>query len=136
MGSGILKTLLSNKVPHDELLYFFSCTGHPSKPCIGLLLGCLSVCYEHCVIFDDASVICYCFASLTSLVPCVLGAVATEMSLFVTGIALNFTEVSCPPLPLYKSSSQCISSPRYESSLHRVGIYFFTSRNSSMSSSS
>ncbi len=110
MGSGILKTLSSNKVPYDKLLYFFSHTSHSSKPCIGLLLGCLSACHEHLVVFNDAPVIYYRFASLASLVSHVLGAVATKMSFFVTGIALNFAEVSHPPLSLCKSSLRCVSS--------------------------
>ncbi len=89
MGSGILKTLPSNEVSYHEFLYFLSGTSHSSKPGIGLLLGHLSTCHQHLVVFNDASVIHYHFVSLTPLVPGVLGAVATEVSFFVTGITLN-----------------------------------------------
>ncbi len=102
MGSGTLKTLLSNEVPHYYLLYIFAGGGHPSKPCIGLLLQSLGVCSCRDYFFiTNAPIINYRFMSLaltrgpislvvTWPIPSMLGAVATEMSLFVTGVTLNF----------------------------------------------
>src|SRR6266702_553792 len=103
MGSGALKTLLSDKISHDQFLYLFSCGSHSSEPCIGLLLRGLSVssCRYYWFLVADASVIDHCFTPLSRSwgpvsssiiwsVPRVLGAVAAQMSLLVTGITLNF----------------------------------------------
>src|SRR6266702_3259623 len=103
MGSGVLKTLSSNEVPHHQFLYVFSRGGHPSEPCVRLLLWGLSVssCRYYWLFIADASVVDHRFMSLTrswgpaSLgivwsVPCMLGAIATQMSLFVASITLNF----------------------------------------------
>src|SRR6266702_342664 len=103
MGSGVLKTLSSDKVSYYQLLYVFPCSGHSSKPCIGLLLWGLSICSccHYLLFVASASVINYCFASLalawgpvslviTWFVPRMLRAVAAQVSLFVTGITLNF----------------------------------------------
>src|SRR6266702_3711416 len=109
MGSGILKTLSFYKVPHDQFLYVFSSCGHSSEPCVGLLLWSLSgrPCNEGLLIFADASVINHCVVSLTraqgptlltvGLVPCVLGAVATQMSLFMACVALTLHKSLCLP---------------------------------------
>src|SRR6266702_3282367 len=61
-----------------------------------------------------------------------LGAIATQMSLLMTGVALNFSQISLssPALSLHKSSS------RYVSSAHCRRIYIFTSHDSSSGSSS
>src|SRR6266702_2759113 len=99
MGSGALKTLSSDKIPHNQFLHVFSCGGHPSKPCVRLLLRGLSIspCCYYWLLVADASVVDYRFASLSWLwgpvppsvvwsVPRMLGAVATQMPLLVTGI--------------------------------------------------
>ena len=101
------------------------------------------MCYQHLIIFDDTSVIYYGFVSSTLSIPCVLRAVATKVSLFVTAITLNFAKVSLQPssLSLHKSSSGCVSSlrcgssARYISSSHGAWIYFFTSCDLSAGSS-
>ena len=94
MGSGTLKILLSKEVPHDKFLYILPCTGHAPQPCIRLLLGGLCVSHQYLIVFRDTSVIYDGFASSALLIPCMLRAIATKVSLFVTGIALNFAEVS------------------------------------------
>src|SRR6266702_4713887 len=103
MGSGVLKALSSDKISHYQFLYVFSSGGHPSKPLICLLLWSLGICSCRCYFFVvDTSVIYDGFASLArsrgsiSLVvvrpvPRMLGAIATQMSLFVAGVTLNFT---------------------------------------------
>src|SRR6266702_1681775 len=101
MGSGGLKTLPSDKVSHHQFLHIFSCGGHSSEPFVCLLLWGLSICSCRCFFFVDASVIYHSFASLALswgpvllsvvwFVPRVLRTIATEMSLFVAGITLNF----------------------------------------------
>src|SRR6266702_886375 len=103
MGSGILKTLSSDEVPHHQFLYVFSRGGHPSEPCVCLLLWGLSVssCHYYWLFITDASVIDHGFTSLTLswgptslsgvwFIPRMLGTIATQMSLFVASITLNF----------------------------------------------
>jgi len=103
MGSGILKTLSSNKVSHHQFLHVFSHSGHSSKPRIGLLLwGLIVWSFSHRLfIIANASVVNHRFSSLTGMqgpvalvvvgsIPGMLRAVATQVSLFVTGITLNF----------------------------------------------
>ncbi len=78
MGSGVLKTLPSYKVSHNEFLYIFSHGGHASEPHVCLLLWHLSVSDRYLVFVKDTSVVYYCLPSLTlSLVPYVLGTVVT-----------------------------------------------------------
>src|SRR6266702_1524494 len=105
MGSGILKTLPSNEVPYDQFLYVFSHGSHSTEPCVCLLLWGLSggSCNEGLFLIAGTSIVDYRVMSLTLIwvlpvlpllvgcVPGVLRAVATQMSLFATGIALNFT---------------------------------------------
>src|SRR6266702_6451430 len=87
----------------EIVTYVFPCSGHPSKPHIGLLLRGLSVCSccHYLLLVANTSVINYCFTSLaltwspvslivTWSIPCMLRAVAAQVSLFVTGITLNF----------------------------------------------
>src|SRR6266702_985254 len=101
MGSGVLKTLLSDKVAKDQFLYVFSCRGHSSEPCVGLLLRCLRTSGDDFFI-HHTSVIDDCLTRLTqargpirlrvsSNVPRMLGTVATQMSLFMAGVTLNFS---------------------------------------------
>src|SRR6266702_6391129 len=101
MGSGVLKTLSSYKIPHDQFLYVFSCSCHSLKPRVCLLLWSLSggLCDEGFFV-TDTSVINYHIASLAwtqcpvsliiGLVPGVLRVVVAQMSLFMTCVALNF----------------------------------------------
>ncbi len=101
MGSGVLKTLSSDKVPYYQFLYVFSCRSYSSKPCIGLLLQSLGVrsCHRDFLI-TDASVVDDGIVSsaevrgpvalVVRFVPRVLGAVATQMSLFMARVTLNF----------------------------------------------
>src|SRR6266702_368267 len=102
MGSGVLKALPSNEVPYDQFLYIFSRSSHSTEPCVCLLLGGLSggSCNEGLFLVAGTSVVDYVVMSLTLIwdlpslvghVPSVLRAVATQMSLFATGIALKFT---------------------------------------------
>ncbi len=145
MGSGILKTLSSHEVPHNQFLYIFSSCCHSPKPVVGLLLWCLSGRLCNCVWFfiDDTSVVHYCIASLTRvwsplplvvrLVPCMLGAVATNVPPLVTSITLNFAKV---PLPSFSPSSlEEPSAWQVSSFCHCHGVYFFTSCNTSTCSS-
>ncbi len=101
MGSGALKTLLSYKVSKDQFLYIFPRSSHSPKPCVGLLLWRLRT-SDGNLFIDYTPVIDDCFTSLTrtwgptwlivpSSVPRMLGAVATQMSLFMTGVTLNFS---------------------------------------------
>src|SRR6266702_8010401 len=103
MGSGALKTLSSDKIPHHQFLYVFSCGSHSSKPFVRLLLWRLSIgsCRCYLFFFSDASVIHYGFAplglsqgpvplSVIWSVPRMLGTIATQMSLFMASVTLNF----------------------------------------------
>src|SRR6266702_6905137 len=101
MGSGVLKTLPSYKVSYDQFLYIFSCGCHSSKPHIHLLLWSLSRgLHDDCFFITSASIIDYCIMSLAGawcpvlsivgLIPGVLRAVAAQVSLFATCVALNF----------------------------------------------
>src|SRR6266702_1822479 len=102
MGSGVLKTLSSDKISHHQFLHVFSGGGHSSKPFVCLLLWGLGICLcRRHFFFIDAPVIHNGFASLALswgpvslivvwFVPCVLGAIATQMSLLVAGVTLNF----------------------------------------------
>jgi len=59
MGSGVLKTLSSNEVPHHQFLYVFSGRGYSLEPCISLLLWRLSVGtrYHRLFFITDTSVV-------------------------------------------------------------------------------
>jgi len=107
MGSGALKTLSSDEVPHHQFLYVFSRGGHSSKPCVSLLLWGLSVCPRRYYWFfvTNTPIVNHRLTSLTStwgptllgvawFVPRMLGAVATQMSLFVAGVTLSKKEKS------------------------------------------
>src|SRR6266702_5523333 len=145
MGSGVLKTLSPYKVSHHQFLYVFSCCCYPSKPRISLLLWGLSICSCDRRLFFLAytSVVYYCFAPLAGawgpasglvwFVPCMLRAIATQMSLLVTCVALNFAEVSRPPST---PSSLHVSSPwNVSSSRHGCRVHFFAPCNASPRSS-
>ena len=103
MGSGVLKTLSSDEISHHQFLHVFSCGGHSSKPFVCLLLWGLNGRSRYRrFLFAYASIIDYCFASLTGtwspvalpfsawLIPRVLGTIATQMSLFMARVTLNF----------------------------------------------
>src|SRR6266702_1037159 len=101
MGLGVLKTLLSDKVSKDQFLYVFSRRGYSSKPCVGLLLRCLRTSGDDFFI-HHTSVVDDCFTRLTRAwgpirlrvslsVPRMLGTVATQMSLFMASVTLNFS---------------------------------------------
>src|SRR6266702_4462369 len=101
MGSGILKTLPSYKVSYDQFLYIFFCGCHSSKPCIRLLLQSLSgrSCSDYLFFIADALIVDHRILSLAWMqcpilsvigsIPGMLRAVAAQVSLFVTCIALN-----------------------------------------------
>src|SRR6266702_1595571 len=105
MGSGALKILSSDEVPHNQFLYFFPCGCYSAKPCVSLLLWGLSggPCNETLLFFANTSIVDYCIASLTwawvspilpllsGHIPGVLRAVATQVSFLMTGVTLNFT---------------------------------------------
>src|SRR6266702_5360798 len=101
-----------------------------------------TVCYYFLV--ANASVINHSFTSLALMrspvslivvwfVPRMLGAVATQMSLFVTSVALNFAQVSLsssPLVSLHESSSGNVSSAG-----HSCWIHLLTSCNTASGSS-
>src|SRR6266702_1603463 len=102
MGSGVLKTLSSDKVSHHQFLHVFSCGGHSPKPFVCLLLWGLGIrsCRGY-FFFINTPIIHDGFASLAlswgpvslvavRFVPRVLGAIATQVPLFMTGVTLNF----------------------------------------------
>src|SRR6266702_7482509 len=104
MGSGALKTLLSNKVSKNQFLYVVSCGSYSPEPCIGLLLRCLRMSGNDFFV-DYASVVDDCFSPLAWAwdpirlvaswgIPRMLGTIATQMSLFMTGVTLNFSYIS------------------------------------------
>ncbi len=93
MGLGFLKILLSKEIPHYKVSDFLLIIGNPSQPGVSRLLRGLHHAlgtYELFFIYDTL-VIHYGFPSLTLvLIPCVLQAIATEMSFLMTCVTLNF----------------------------------------------
>ena len=93
MGLGSLKILLPQEISHDKILDFFSFIGNSPQPGISQLLG--GLCHvsgtDDLFFFNYALVVHYCFSPPASVfVPSMLQAIATEVSLLMAGIALNF----------------------------------------------
>ncbi len=143
MGSGALKILPSSKVPHDQFLYFFSRGCYFMKPCVSLLLWGLSggSCNKTLLLIANTPIVDYCITSLTwawvlpvlpslsGCIPGVLRAVVTQVSFLMTGVTLNFAQVSLPSA----STSFLEESPSrgIYVAYHSCWVCFFTSSDAS-----
>ena len=108
-GSGALKILLLPQLLEHHIFYFVTLSGDPVKPILGLLLGVASICYGSCHLnrfFLFVIVVRLCGTSFTAtgLIPAVLRAVASSVSLLSTDVAGDVCEVGSPTSS-YKSSS-------------------------------
>ncbi len=101
MGLGSLKILSPQEVPHYKVLNFLLFIRHSSEPGIHFLLWGLrqASCHADRFFAYNTSIVDYGFSPFTARIPCVsallpipcmLGAVVTNMSLFMAGVTLNF----------------------------------------------
>ena len=100
-GSGALKILLLPQLLEYHVFHLITFSGDPIKPILGFLLGVASVCHRSCHLYGFfLFVIVVCLRktrfATTGLVPAVLRAVASDMSLLATDIAGDIREVRPP----------------------------------------
>src|SRR6266702_5427041 len=138
MGLGSLKFLLSKEGPSLQGLRLLLVHLQPPLASVSQLLGGVYHASGGNDLFfiNHASVIYHHLSSpALTFVPTVLGAVATKVSLLMTGVTLNFAHVSSGMTwslspSLKESSAWGVSSWRYVSSTHCPGVCLFTSSNS------
>ena len=125
-GSGALKILFLPQLLEYHIFYFVTFSGNPVEPVLGFLLGVAGICYRSRHLYGfflfvvvvglrEAS-----FAAVR-LIPAVLRAVASNVSLLSTDIAGDVGEVGSPTSRYkssswrgYSASSSSSSSARYE----------------------
>ena len=125
-GSGALKILLFPQLLEYHVLHFVTFSGNPIEPVLGLLLGIASVCYRSGHLYGFflfVIVVCLCKTSFaaTRLIPTVLRAVASNVSLLTANVAGDIREIWSPTSGYkssswqgYSASSSSSSSTRYE----------------------
>ena len=102
-GSGVLKILFLPQLLEYHILHLVTFSGDPVKPILGLLLGVAIVCDCSCDLYGFLLLIVVmrlCEASLApaGLIPAVLRAVASDVSLLATDITGDVREVRSPTL--------------------------------------
>ena len=100
-GSGALKILLFPQLLEYHIFYFVTFSGYPIEPILGFLLGVAIVCYRSCHLYGFfllVIIVRLCEARLATagLVPSMLRAVASDVSLLATNIAGDVREIGSP----------------------------------------
>ena len=126
MGSGALKILFLPQLLEYHIFHFITLSGDPIKPILGFLLGVASVCYCSCHLYGFLLLVivvrlCEARFATAGLIPAMLRAVSSDMSLLTTHVAGDIREVRSPTSSYksssrrgYSASSSSFSSARYE----------------------
>ena len=108
-GSGALKILLLPQLLKYHILHLVTFSGDPIEPILGFLLGIASVCYCSCHLYGFLLLVvivrlCKACLAASGLIPAVLRAVTSDVSLLSADIAGDVRKVRSPTSS-YKSSS-------------------------------
>ena len=125
-GSGALKILFLPQLLEYHVLYFITFPGNPIKPVLSFLLGVARVCYCSCHLYGlFLFVVVVCLRktrfATAGLIPTVLRAISSDMSLLPTDVAGDICEVGSPT-SCQKSSPWWGYPPSSSSSSRHEGV--------------